>query len=203
VKRIVADAVAMGIRLTRTQAQQIRHFEALLLERAVPMGLVARSDRDRLYERHLLDSLRAAPLFRRSDRLAYDLGSGAGLPGIPLAVALPRCRFVLAEVRSKRSAFLESAVEGLGLTNVEVHAEPAESLTPRADVITARAFAPLDRAWPLAARLLRIGGRLIYFAGEGLPDPAQIARALPGPPRRVSVKTVLESSSPLVMMALK
>lgn len=202
-KRIVAEARELGIQLGPTQAERIRRFEQLLMERAIPAGMVARSDSDRLHERHILDSLRAATLFRASDRLAYDLGSGAGLPGIPLAIALPRCRFTLAEARTKRSAFLELAVERLGQANVDVHAGSAESLPTGADVITARAFAPLERAWLLAARLLRVGGRLIYFAGGSLRDPDRRARAVPGPPRRVSVEKVLESSAPLVMMTLE
>jgi 16S rRNA (guanine527-N7)-methyltransferase len=203
VKRIVTDAATLGIELSPDQARLIHRYETLLLERAIPMGLVARSDRDRLHERHIVDSLRAAPLFRTSDRRAYDLGSGAGLPGIPLAIVLPRCRFTLAESRAKRSAFLELAVEQLGLSNVDVHAGSAETLPTGADVVTARAFAPLERSWPLAAGLLRVGGRLIYFAGERMRDPDSMARAIPGPPRRVSVKEVLESTAPLVMMTLE
>lgn len=202
-KRIVTDAATLGIQLSPDQSRLIRRYETLLLERAIPMGLVARSDGDRLYERHILDSLRAAPLFRTSDRRAYDLGSGAGLPGIPLAIVLPRCRFTLAESRSKRSAFLELAVEQLGLSNVEVHAGSAETLTTGADVVTARAFAPLERTWPLAAGLLRVGGRLIYFAGERIRDPDGTARAVPGPLRQVSVEKMLESMAPLVMMTLE
>lgn len=202
-KRIDADAATLGIELSSNQARRIRRYETLLLERAIPMGFVAKSDSDRLRERHILDSLRAAPLFRTSDRRAYDLGSGAGLPGIPLAIVLPGCRFTLAESRSKRSAFLELAAEQLGLSNVEVHAGPAETLTTGADVVTARAFAPLERTWPLAAGLLRVGGSLIYFAGARIRDPEGMARATPGPPRQVSMKKVLESRAPLVMMTLE
>lgn len=193
----------MGIPLTSHQATLLHEFEKLLRESAIPGGLVARSDSGRLLDRHLLDSLRPVPLFRLSDRLVYDLGSGAGLPGIPLGIALPQCRFTLAEARSRPSAFLELAVERLGLSNVSVHAAAAESLPGGADLITARAFAPLDRTWPLAARLLRVGGRLLYFAGKSLRDPERTAHTVPGPPRNVRVKMVLESSTPLVMMTLK
>jgi 16S rRNA (guanine527-N7)-methyltransferase len=203
VKRTLAEAADLGVELSPAQAERLHDFERLLLERAIPAGLVARSDSDRLHERHVLDSLRAAPLFHASDGLSHDLGSGAGLPGIPLAIAIPRCRFTLAEARSRRSAFLELAVERLGLSNVHVHPGPAETLPLGADVITARAFAPLERAWPLAARLLREGGRFIYFAGARLRHPERRARTAPGPPRRVSVQTVLESSAPLVMMTLE
>jgi 16S rRNA (guanine527-N7)-methyltransferase len=203
VKQIHGDAGRLGIELNAGQAKQFADYQELLQERAFSAGLIANSDRERLYERHLLDSLRAASVFRRSDRLAYDLGSGAGLPGIVLAIALPGCRFVLAETRPRRAGFLELATDRLGLGNVAVHAGRAESLPSGADVITARAFASLERTWSLAAALLRSRGRLIYFAGAGLLNPELVARSAPGPPRRVRVDPVLETSSPLVMMTLQ
>jgi 16S rRNA (guanine527-N7)-methyltransferase len=193
----------LGIELSRAQIRRFRQYETLLRERAIPLGIVARSDSDRVYARHVLDSLRAAPLFRITDRLAYDLGSGAGLPGIPLAIAVPGARFTLAESRSKRVAFLELVLEELGLSNVHVHAGAAEKLEAGADVVTARAFAPLEEAWPLAASLLRKGGRLIYFAGGAHGDPERNAREVTGPHRSVRVEKVLETSSPLVMMTLE
>ena len=179
----------------------LSRFAALLREVAVPRGLVAESDLERLYERHIEDSLRAVQVFSDEDHLAYDLGSGAGLPGIPLAIALPRCRFVLAESRQTRAAFLELAVAELGLQNVEVHAGRVENLSRGADVCTARAFAPLERAWPTAASLLRPAGRLIYFAGQGLDDPELAAREAPGADR--DVRIILASGSPLVIMERK
>jgi 16S rRNA (guanine527-N7)-methyltransferase len=203
VKQIHGDAGRLGIELSGAQVKQMADYQELLQQRAFTAGLIAKSDRERLYERHLLDSLRAVPIFRRSDRLAYDLGSGAGLPGIVLAIVLPGCRFVLAETRSRRAGFLELAADRLGLGNVAVHAGSAESLPNGADVITARAFASLERTWPVAAALLHPGGRLIYFAGEGLLDPERVARSAPGPPRRVRVDPVLERSFPLVMMTLQ
>lgn len=202
-KQIQGDARRLGIELDAAQAKQMADFQELLQQRAFSAGLIANSDRERLYERHLLDSLRAAPIFRRSDRLACDLGSGAGLPGIVLAIALPGCRFVLAETRARRAGFLELAMDRLGLGNVAVHAGTAESLPNGADVITARAFASLERTWSVAAALLHPGGRLIYFAGESLLNPDRVARSAPGPPRRVRLDPVLETSSPLVMMTLQ
>jgi 16S rRNA (guanine527-N7)-methyltransferase len=203
VKQMQGDARRLGIGLSAAQAKQMADYHEFLQQHAFSGGLIANSDRERLYERHLLDSLRAASIFRRSDRLAYDLGSGAGLPGIVLAIALPGCRFVLAETRSRRAGFLELATDRLGLGNVAVHPGTAESLPNGADVITARAFASLERAWSVAATLLHTGGRLIYFAGEGLLDPERVARSAPGPPRRVRVAPVLETSSPLVIMTLQ
>jgi 16S rRNA (guanine527-N7)-methyltransferase len=200
VKHVVSAAEAAGISLTPGQHQRLETLAGLLAERAVPAGCIAEADVDRLYDRHILDCLRAAALFRKSDRTAYDIGSGAGLPGMVLAIALPACRFVLAEVKARRAAFLEYAEEQLGLRNIEVHAGAAEELGPGADVVTARAFAPLGRTWPLAAKLLRPGGRLIYFAGESLRDPVAAAEEAPGPPRLVTADPVLATHPPLVIM---
>jgi 16S rRNA (guanine527-N7)-methyltransferase len=180
---------------------RLEAFAALLERRAVSLGLVAESDRDRVWERHIQDSLRATEAFRPEDRLGYDLGSGAGLPGIVLACALPDRRFRLIEPRRKAVAFLELAVERLGLTNVEALGIRAEDVDQPADVVTARAFAPPDRSWAAARRLLRSGGRLVYFAGERLGDPEGLARRFPEPPDEVEVLGPVDSSAPLVIMS--
>ncbi len=144
-------------------------FEELLLERAIPMGMVAPEDAGRIAERHIGDSLRAAPLLAEAERV-IDLGSGAGLPGVPLAIVRPRTRFVLAERRRSRAAFLEVVADRLHLVNVDVHAGLAEDVADRSDVCLARAFAHPARAWEVARELLDDEGRLLYWAGEGF-DP--------------------------------
>jgi 16S rRNA (guanine527-N7)-methyltransferase len=181
----------------------LKAYASLLSEKAVPLGLVAESDRDRLWERHIEDCLRATAAFRPEDRVAYDLGSGAGLPGIVLACALPDRTFRLVEPRRRAAAFLELAVERLRLENVELLITRAEELDEPADVATARAFAPLDRAWSAAHRLLRPGGRLVYFAGGGMKDPAVHARSMisPEPPAEVEVVERVDSGAPLVIMS--
>jgi 16S rRNA G527 N7-methylase RsmG len=98
-------------------------------------------------------------------------------------------------------AFLELAVERLGLGNVEIVGERAEDLDELADVVTARAFAPPEHAWIEASRLLRPGGRLVYFAGERLQDPEALARTFPEPPAEVEVVGAVDSPAPLVIMS--
>lgn len=204
---LTSAAQSMGIRLPSSAADRLDRFSRLLDEKAMALGLVARSDAGRLYHRHVLDCLRAAALFQGEDRLAYDLGSGAGLPGIVLAVAVPGCRFVLVEPRRIRAGFLELAIDRLELSNARVAVERAEDLrgADPGDVATARAFAPLPAAWGAAAPLLRRGGRLIYWAGESLEDPAAEGRKAGrgGAPAEVTVHRVLATSAPLVMMARK
>jgi 16S rRNA (guanine527-N7)-methyltransferase len=182
---------------------RLRSYADLLVQRAIPTGLVAEADRDRVWERHIEDCLRATAAFRPGDRVAYDLGSGAGLPGIVLACALPDCTFRLVEPRRRAAAFLELAVERLSLANVEILIARAEELEEPADIVTARAFAPLARAWAAAWRLLGPGGRLVYFAGEGMTDPAARARSTvsPEPPAEVEVIERVDSGAPLVIMS--
>lgn len=166
--RIVTDARDLGVRITEPQARTLVTFHDLLRDRAVSVGLLSESDSERIYERHVLDCIRAATVFGPNDRLACDLGSGAGLPGVVLAVAVPHCRFVLLEPRRRAVAFLELAVDHLELSNAEVLPRRAEEARLSADVVTARAFAPIERSWPAATTLLRHGGRFVYFAGERL-----------------------------------
>ncbi|MFL5737491.1 MAG: 16S rRNA (guanine(527)-N(7))-methyltransferase RsmG [Actinomycetota bacterium] len=187
----------LGVALPAHAFDALISYADLLKEKAIPLGFVARSDEHRLVERHVIDSLRVAAEIEPTDRTALDLGSGAGLPGIVVAVAAPRLRVRLVESHRRRVAFLELAVERLGLANAEVVAERAESLeTDPTDLCTARAFAPLNRAWIVARRLLSDHGRLIYFAGSRTsataPEGARIVATRPAP---------LESSGALVIMA--
>ncbi len=122
---------------------------------------------------HLADSLVALELEPlREAQGVLDLGAGAGLPGLALAVALPSVRFTLLEASGRKCAFLQRAAETLGLT-VDVLHERAESLgarSPRYDVVTARAVAPPPVTLEYAAPLLRIGGSAVLWQGRR--DPA-------------------------------
>jgi len=190
---------------TTGQTKALAEYESLLRSRAVPFGLVAESDADRVGERHIRDCLRAAAMLLEGDALACDIGSGAGLPGLVLAIARPEVRFVLLEPKQRAVGFLELAVDRLGLSNVEVRAERIEDVDLEADVATARAFGSLERSWQAAVPVLRPGGRLIYFAGEGLEDPEGAARAVmvPEQPESVRIERVVAGFSPLVIMTRK
>jgi 16S rRNA (guanine(527)-N(7))-methyltransferase RsmG len=190
------------VKLSSRQRAQLVAFEELLLERALKLGLIARGDLVRLRERHIEDCLRAAAHVLPNDRRAYDLGSGAGLPGVVLAIAVPTCRFVLVESRSKRAGFIELAIERLRLPNAEVfhgRAEDLPSLSSPADLVTARAFAPLETTWRIAHPLLRPGGRLVFFAGRE--DTLATQPTDPEPPATVAMDRTLANQGPLVIMA--
>jgi 16S rRNA (guanine527-N7)-methyltransferase len=133
--------------------------------------------------KHVADSVIPWRLFSAAPHVA-DAGSGAGFPGIPLALALPETRFTLLESTQKKARFIESAARDLGLTNVEVHADRAEDWlkTHRAAIVTARAVAPLTRAVGLFAPALRNGARVLLYKG---PDAdSEIAEAAPEAAKR-------------------
>lgn len=147
-----------------------------LLERlsSDPLAPTAVRDPARILEDHLADSLVALGLdgVRTATRLA-DLGSGAGLPGLPLAIALPRANVALVESNRRKAAFIAAAADACGLTNTEVVAERAESWQAGiggCDLVTVRAVADLDTVAEYAAPLLRVGGRLVVWRGKREPE---------------------------------
>lgn len=184
-KRAREDLERVGLDPSSAQIERLAAYEGLLARRGMDLGLVAQGDRDRLWERHLLDSARAAAVLPASGR-CLDLGSGGGLPGVVVAILRPSLSVKLVERRNLRAAFLEHVVRTLGLLNVDVVAGMAGDLAPAdADAATARAFAPLPQAWETARELLRPGGILVYFAGERvetverLPGAERIDSAMP------------------------
>ena len=126
--------------------------------------------------KHVVDSVLPWRLFRGASHVA-DAGSGAGFPGIPLALVLPETRFTLLESTQKKARFLESVARELKLGNVEVRAERAEEWlnTHRVAIVTARAVAPLSRAAALFAPALRSGARVLFYKGPDAPTEIEEA----------------------------
>jgi len=135
-------------------------------------------------------------IFARRASVA-DIGSGAGIPGIPLAITLPASQFSLIEPRRARVAFLEAVVDDLRLSNVAVLPARAEDLGGRFQVCVARAFSSAPVSWKAAERLLAPGGILVYWGGESF-DPAVLAEE--GVPWRLSPHSDLARTGPLVIM---
>ena len=194
---LLVQSAGLGVHLTPSQAETLLRFERLLWERAVPLGFVSEADAGSLRQRHTLDCLRAALAVEPEDRDAYDLGSGAGLPGIVVAVVRPDVLVTLVESQRRRVAFLELAVETLGLPNALVEAIRVEAIVNPVDVCFSRAFAPPLEAWRAAAGFLRPGGRLVYFAGR---RRSVLAELPDGVSFRQLTTPVLESAGPLVIM---
>lgn len=143
-----------------------RAFTAALAEHGEERGLIGPLEPPRLWTRHILNSAVAAPLFSAGARVG-DVGSGAGLPGLVLAIARPDVRWVLIEPMERRVAWLSEQVDALGLDNVEVVRARAEDWKEGAvlDAVTARAVSALRTLVPIIAPLVRDGGELILLKG--------------------------------------
>lgn len=185
-----------GVTLNAPAIERLQTYERALVQGAAPMGMIAASDLTRVRERHLLDSIRATPCLPASGTVC-DLGSGAGLPGLVLAITRPDLRWILVEVRRNRARFLQDAIGALGLERVEVHGRRAETLRQRVDACTARAYAPAASSWASAQRLLVRGAPLIYWAGASF----DVTRDAPHGVNAVLFETPgLARSGPLVIM---
>ena len=155
--------------------EQGRAFADALADRGEELGLIGPLELPRLWTRHILNSAIVAPLLRPGR--VGDVGSGAGLPGLVLAIARPDVSFVLIEPMERRIAWLNEQVAELGLQNVDVVRARAEEarLPEPLDQVTARAVSAFRKLIPLTAPLLRDGGELVLMKGAGA--PAEIASA--------------------------
>jgi 16S rRNA (guanine527-N7)-methyltransferase len=162
----------------------------MLATDGVLRGLVGPREAPRIWERHLLNCAVTAELVPPEARVT-DVGSGAGLPGLVLALARPDLTVVLVETKQRATAFLTEAVTGLGLTDrvevVRARAEECAGRLPSAEVVTARALAPLDRLAAWCLPLARVGGRVLALKGESAAaevasHAAAIRRLGGGPP---------------------
>ena len=145
-------------------------YVRLLATEGTVRGLIGPREVPRLWDRHLLNSVAIAPLVPAGARVV-DVGSGAGLPGIPLALARPDLTVTLLEPLARRVTFLDECVDALGLRNATVvrgRAEEGPVLRSLggADVVTARAVAPLEKLAGWCLPLLRPGGRLLALKGS-------------------------------------
>jgi 16S rRNA (guanine527-N7)-methyltransferase len=159
-----AEAIAeFGDSLAKAQ----RYVE-LLASDGVTRGLIGPRETSRLWDRHLVNCALVADLVPERGELV-DIGSGAGLPGIVLAMLRPSLHVVLLEPLLRRAVFLQECVSALDLPNatvVRARAEEKAAARISADMATARAVAPLDRLVGWAAGLLRPGGQLLAIKGQ-------------------------------------
>lgn len=158
------------------QQELARMFVRDLAQYGELLGLIGPLERPRLWTRHVVNSGLVAPLIGSGARVG-DVGSGAGLPGLVLALARPDAHFSLIEPMERRAAWLTDEAARLGLGNVEVLRSRAEEvrLAQGFDQVTARAVSALRTLIPLTAPLLRPGGELILMKGSGA--AAEIASA--------------------------
>jgi len=142
-----------------------RRFAAALVAEGELRGLIGPLELPRLWTRHILNSVIAAPLFHGS---VADIGSGAGLPGLVLAIARPDVQWTLVEPMERRVLWLNEQVADLGLENVTVMRARAEDVGLEFDIVTARAVSALRTLVPITAPLVKDGGELIFLKGQNV-----------------------------------
>ena len=157
---------AAAVAIFGDQIDQARSFAQTLAGDSDELGLLGPRELDKLWSRHILNSAVVAELVRPGDKVA-DVGSGAGLPGIPMAIARPDADFVLIEPMERRSSWMLEVVEDLGLKNVRILRSRAEDVPEQDfDIVTARAVAALDKLLKMCVPLLKPGGALIALKGS-------------------------------------
>lgn len=164
---------------TPEQSVKLSAYAALLRQWNTKINLVAPSTLAALEERHITDSAQLAPLLPTQSCQVLDVGSGAGLPGLILAILAPQHHYTLAERDQRKAAFLRTAAHTLNLTNVHVHSADVSALSafnpstlqsfnPPYDVITCRAWAELKDILALTSPLLAKNGHWLLLKGQAL-----------------------------------
>lgn len=165
-----AAAVVFGERL-----ELARRFTADLAAHGEELGLIGPVELPRLWSRHIVNCGLVAPLLKPGR--VGDIGSGAGLPGLVLAIARPDATLVLIEPMERRVDWLRQETAELGLDNVEIVRARAEDakISPWLDQVTARAVSALSKLIPLAAPLVRTGGELLLLKGVSVEKEIETA----------------------------
>ena len=174
--RLLAGAQEMGVALDGAQAEAMLRLTAELREWNKRINLTAITGPADMVDKHLLDSLSVQPHLH--GRRVADIGTGAGFPGLPLAIVNPRRSFTLIEATGKKCLFVRHAVELLGIGNVEVIQARAESWKPKAlfDCVIARALGKLADFVRVAGHLCARDGRMLAMKGR---HPTAEMHALP------------------------
>ena len=146
-----------------TRLPEIATYAHFLSTAGIERGLIGPREGERIWERHIFNCLPVTQLIPQGASL-FDIGSGAGLPGIVIALARPDLRVTLIEPLERRVAFLNEAVEGL---DIEVIRGRAQDVKRSADFVTARAVAPLEKLRKMSWHMVKTGGSLLAMKGEG------------------------------------
>jgi len=177
------------------EAEKVAQLEKYIQELELwnPRYGLVNAEGDDLIIRHILDSLAGVKTMQSLGPVVVaDIGSGAGLPGIPLAIMLPQVRFHLVERSGKRTGFLRNIILTLGLTNVSVIEESMEKLTERYDLITFRGFSPLENK--LIRHLKKIlkedTGTVLAYKGRKSQISEELESLEDDPVREVSIVPV-------------
>lgn len=172
-KRLTEGAARLGIEVPASVAEAQLTYAAELLRWNAKVNLTAITEWDAVVEKHLIDSLTVMPYLVQATHV-LDLGAGAGLPGVPLALALPKLEVTLVDAVAKKVGFIKHVTAKLGISN-RVHAvharvsgAPDSEKLPRVDVVMSRAFMDVGPWLKLAVAYVKPGGRVLAMLGRGV-----------------------------------
>ncbi|MDP1682325.1 MAG: 16S rRNA (guanine(527)-N(7))-methyltransferase RsmG [Burkholderiales bacterium] len=176
---LLSGLSALGVVLDSAQQKKLLNYIALIVKWNKVYNLTAVREPEAMIGHHLLDSLAVLPHLTGVQRL-IDVGSGAGLPGIPLAIARPDMQIALLDSNHKKTTFMRQACLELGLTNAEVVCERVENWQPqdKYDTVISRAYSELKEFVRLSAHLVAKGGKL--YAMKGLYPTEEITQLKAG-----------------------
>jgi 16S rRNA (guanine527-N7)-methyltransferase len=174
---VIAQLLQPFVELDEMRLRAISMYIDLLLKWNSRINLTAIREPSEIVQRHFGESLFAAKyaLQQKSADTAIDLGSGAGFPGVPFAMLAPDVQVTLIESQQKKATFLKELIYALGLKNVKVFGDRAESYSGTADLVMLRAVERFEQALQMAVRLTRAGGRVALMIGSG---QVELARGL-------------------------
>jgi 16S rRNA (guanine527-N7)-methyltransferase len=168
---LAEGACELGLSLTGQQLSQLVEFAGLIRETNTAFNLVSRRDIDRLETRHILDSLSLAAWLRTSGVLRpglrlLDVGSGAGFPGLVLAIVLPDLHVALVDRAARKARFLQRTISALGLANAvaKCHDVVSDRVSESFEIITCRAVAPVSEVWMWVVDGLVTNGLLLHMS---------------------------------------
>jgi 16S rRNA (guanine527-N7)-methyltransferase len=155
----------------------VARYAEMLRDQGELRGLIGPREVPRIWERHILNSAAVEPFLPTSGAVA-DIGSGAGLPGVVLAVMRPELEVLLIEPMERRTTWLSEVVAELGLTNVQVKRGRAEEFHDafEVDAVTCRAVAALSKLVRMSMPLVRVGGEMVILKGRSVADEVEPAR---------------------------
>lgn len=198
---------ALGVALDDAAVARLGDYLARLLAMNERMNLTAITDPAEAWTRHCLDALTLVPLLAdlKAGARVVDVGSGGGVPAIPLAIARPDLKFTLVDATQKKAAFLAAVAKALGLANVTVRAQRAElvgqaELRGVFDAATARAVGRIAMLAPLTAPLVKAGGRVLLIKGQRADEELEEARLVLVEQHCTHEKTVDTSTGRVVVL---
>jgi len=176
---LISSAKELGVTITPSMAEKFMQYKDMLLKKNENLNLTAITDDRDIILKHFVDSISIAPFLKENDRV-IDIGTGAGLPGIPLKIVAPTQTYTLLDSLNKRVLFLREVIDALALDKISAIHTRAEDYAndnrEMFDIATSRAVTNLSVLAELSLPLLKIGGKLFAYKGPKIDDELEAAK---------------------------